>query len=300
MQTPKITFVVASFNYGKFLSSNLDSLCSQWREDLPFYILVVEDGSSDNSVSIVEDYVRRFSFIRAVTHKNHANLGLVESLKLATREVSTEWISFLESDDISNPESVKEMVKAIKEGNSGLIFFDVEPLIEEGANQGWFNAYVPRIRDFMISKGANVKGLAVDKEILLENIIPTFSCVLVKRNLLADCSFNSPVHGWLDWYLWIQIAQRTNVRFIDRKLVRWRIHLDSQNNKKKFFTYLWQYVTFRSSVRRRLSEMAVKNKFSKMLFLSLPVAFPLGIRFLRMVRYAGIRKVLGQIYGRFN
>ena len=298
MPDPKLTVIVASYNYEQYLSQNLRSLINQWQADQQFNVLVVDDGSSDDSLQIAQDFAKKYSFIEVITHEDRQNKGLCASLQLGLRRVTTDWIAFLESDDVSRPGSMEIILKTINQELTNFFFFDIEPIIEKGASADWFNSYVPRIKKVAIKRGMGLSSISMDKEILRENFIPTFSCVVLKKNLLEQCSFNCPVPGWIDWFLWIQVAQQTKVRFINEKLVFWRIHNTSQNNKKNLTQYLIQYRIFRLAVRKRLLEMDVENKFSKISFLSLPVIIPLGIRFFKMARYTGFRKVIKQIYGR--
>ncbi len=300
MSIPCVTFVVASYNYEKYLPQTLESLVEQWEEKEPFEILIVDDGSSDNSLTIANDFSYKYPFIRVVTHNNHRNLGLIATLKLAVNEISSGWIAFLESDDLSKTGAVREIINTIKEGTAGLFFFDIEPLTEKSDSLAWFNSYVPRVRNLMLSRGANKFGINLGCDILWENLIPTFSCAVVKASLLKQCSFDCPVNGWIDWFIWIQVTQKTKVRFIDKKLVQWRLHTDSQNNKKKFWTYIYQYSAFRNSVLQMLRQMDIESKASKIAFLELPSAIPLGMRILKMARYVGIKQVIKQIYRRLT
>lgn len=300
MQTPKVTFIIASYNYHEYLTETLGSLTRQWSFSHPFEIVIVEDGSTDGSLEIAQEFSNTNKFVRLVTHSNHANKGLSASLRLALQHVSTEWVAFLESDDVSKPETVETLLKVLNTTSAGLIFFDIEPLLENGATKGWFDAYVPRIRDCILKKWPDGHCNSMDFEILKENFIPTFSCAVVKKHLLEECSFNCPVAAWIDWFLWAQIIQKTNVLFLNKKLVSWRIHRTSQNHKKNLKKYIKQYKIFRLAVKKRLSEMDVEDKFSKILLLSLPVIIPLGVRFLKMARYLGFRKVIKQIYGRLK
>lgn len=298
MPIPKVTFIIASYNYQEYLPKTLSSLVRQWNPNHAFNILVVDDGSTDNSLEIAQKFSSANDFVKVITHDNHVNKGLSVSLQLALKYVSTEWVAFLESDDVSKPDAVQTIFNVLNNKTLGLFFFDIDPIMESKASRGWFDAYVPRIRDWFLDKAPNGLGTTMDKEILWENFIPTFSCVVVRKNLLEDCSFDCPVPAWIDWFLWIQVAQHTKVSFIDRKLVFWRIHNTSQNNKKNLREYLRHYRIFRQAVKKRLSEMEVENKFCKISFLSLPAIIPLGIRFFKMARYIGFRKVIKQIYGR--
>ena len=66
-----------------------------------------------------------------------------------------------------------------------------------------------------------------------KNYIPTFSCVMIKRSLLNNLSWNAPNVAAIDWWLWAQIAPKTNIFFINEKLTYWRLHKDSYLNKTK-------------------------------------------------------------------
>ena len=95
METPELTFIVTSYNYGNFLNENLDSLCQQWTEKTPFNILVVDDGSIDDSVNIIKSYLNKYNFLSLLTHPGNKNEGLIKSMKLALNAVETPWVAFL-------------------------------------------------------------------------------------------------------------------------------------------------------------------------------------------------------------
>lgn len=69
----------------------------------------------------------------------------------------------------------------------------------------------------------------IGSALLTENKIPTFSCVQVRTDVLRSCSFDSPVPRWLDWWLWIQLAQRPCL-FVPQKSTIWRLHAGSQHH----------------------------------------------------------------------
>ena len=69
----------------------------------------------------------------------------------------------------------------------------------------------------------------IGSALLTENKIPTFSCVQVRTDVLRGCSFDSPVPRWLDWWLWIQLAQRPCL-FVPQKCTIWRLHAGSQHH----------------------------------------------------------------------
>lgn len=299
MKTPELTYIVTSYNYDKFLNENLASLCKQWTEKNPFNVLVVDDGSVDDSINIINSYSKKYNFVSLLTHPGNKNKGLIESMRLAIATVETPWVAFLESDDFSKAGSVERLLKKTGEG-AGIIFCNIEPVGLKNDDSNWFQSYVPRICKKMLDLGANVQPVNLDFLILTENLIPTFSCAAVKTKLLKEADFNSPVPEWIDWYLWIQICQKTKVSFIAEKQVFWRQHSDSLNRKKSIFQYFRKYRLFRKGVRRLLTQSETDHKCYKIAYLYLPSFVPLSIRFFKMSRFSGYRSVFNKLIGRLR
>ena len=299
MKTPELTYIVTSYNYGKYLDENLASLCNQWTKKTPFNVLVVDDGSIDDSINIINSYLNKYNFVSLLTHPGNKNKGLIDSMRLAIAAVETPWVAFLESDDFSKAGSVERLLKKIRE-EAGIIFCNIEPVGLKNNDSNWFESYVPRICEKMLELRANVQPVSLDFLILTENLIPTFSCAAVKTDLLKEANFNSPVPEWIDWFLWIQICQKTKVSFIADKLVFWRQHSDSLNRKKNIFQYVRKYNLFRKEVRRLLAQSETKDKCYKIAYLYLPSFVPLFIRFWRMSKFSGFKSVLNKFIGRLR
>ncbi|MBA3030689.1 MAG: glycosyltransferase family 2 protein [Desulfobacteraceae bacterium] len=103
---PKVTVIVANYNTAQFLESCLDSLCSQTYKD--FEVLVIDDGSTDNSVDIINRYIqhdRRFRLIKL--SRNH---GVTYARHVALPQCKGEYIAILDSDDIALPRRLEKQV----------------------------------------------------------------------------------------------------------------------------------------------------------------------------------------------
>ena len=299
MKTPELTYIVTSYNYDKYLNENLASLCKQWTKTNRFNVLVVDDGSVDDSINIINSYLKKYNFVSLITHPGNKNKGLIESMRLAVAAVETPWVAFLESDDFSRAGSVERLLKKIRE-EAGIIFCNIEPVGLKNNDSNWFQSYVPRICKKMLELRADVQPVSLDFLILTENLIPTFSCAAVRTDFLQEANFNSPVPEWIDWFLWIQICQKTKVSFIADKLVFWRQHSDSLNRKKNIFQYVRKYSLFRREVRRLLVHSEINDKCYKIAYLYLPSFVPLFLRFWRMSRFSGFKSVLNKLIGRLK
>ena len=90
----KISVIIPNFNNARWLPRCLDSVLAQTHGNLE--VLVVDDGSSDDSASVIRDYERKDGRIRGIFQEN----GGVTSARLTGLEAATgEWIAFVDSDD---------------------------------------------------------------------------------------------------------------------------------------------------------------------------------------------------------
>jgi glycosyltransferase involved in cell wall biosynthesis len=90
----KISIIVPVYNAEKYLSQCIDSILSQTFTD--FELLLIDDGSSDNSAAMSDEYARKDSRIQ-VFHKE--NGGVSSARNLGIDKAQGEWITFVDSDD---------------------------------------------------------------------------------------------------------------------------------------------------------------------------------------------------------
>ena len=94
MKSPDISIIVPVYNSGKWLNRCIDSILAQTYAD--FEVLLINDGSTDNSPAICDEYAARDSRIR-VFHK--PNSGVSASRNLGISNSNGEYITFVDSDD---------------------------------------------------------------------------------------------------------------------------------------------------------------------------------------------------------
>ncbi|MGN0347046.1 MAG: glycosyltransferase family 2 protein [Lachnospiraceae bacterium] len=91
--TPEYTFIVPVYNTAPYLSACLDSLLVQNGD---FEILAINDGSTDESPAILEEYKKKDSRIRVISQENQ---GLGEVRNRGINNAKGEWLIFVDSDD---------------------------------------------------------------------------------------------------------------------------------------------------------------------------------------------------------
>src|SRR5947208_8738167 len=102
---PIVSVCIASYNHAHYLPAALDSILSQTLQD--FEVVVVDDGSSDQSLLILQDYAARDRRIRVFTHPGHSNRGIAASWNLAFEQSTGQFLTWIGSDDAIYPENLE-------------------------------------------------------------------------------------------------------------------------------------------------------------------------------------------------
>ena len=298
---PYISVIIPSYNYEEYIEYTICSVLKQTYKN--FQLIIVDDGSNDNSLDIIYRFANIDSRIKVLQHNDKKNHGLPATLLLGINAADGEYIAILEADDLWSPDCLEIRVNTITKGNSGVIFNNIEPLIMNGANTEWFYAYVPRV---MAEHKKQIKedkytNFEMSESFFIENKIPTFSCSMIKKKYLQKCSFDTPIQQWLDRWLWCQLAQMTTFMYIPDKLSFWRLHKDSYNNQTNYksslrvlVSYLKKYFTFHTKLRSCLKNRNIVKKMhlKSTLLLHTPLLFIFLLKFLLCIKYNGFSKTI--------
>lgn len=214
-ENPLISVIVASYNYENYIKETLDSLVNQTYKN--FEVIIVDDGSKDDSVNIIKEYTEKYENFKLYTHDNHENKGLTQTIQLALSKVKGEYIAFLESDDYYHEDYLQEKVKFLNEFKTDIVVNNIELI---GYPDKKKITYVKTCFKYM--RKTNFSNMFLDNALSCH--IPTFSCILIKTDILRRCDFNTYYDAWLDFWLYRQILFDNNVGFLDKKLTYWRIH----------------------------------------------------------------------------
>lgn len=296
---PLVSIIVASYNYAHWLPQALQSALEQQCAD--FELLVVDDGSTDASLAVAQGFAARDGRVRLLSHADGGNHGLPATLALGLAAARGRWTAFLEADDIWSRESLSLRLAAAAQTDAGAIFHDVELWPMPGAATGWFAGYVPRVMAGHARRGRDgQRAFSLCGPMLVENAIPTFSCAMVRTELLRACDWQSPVPRWTDWWLWCQLACRTRFFFLPHKLVRWRLHASSQHHGVHG-SYLRDYARMGRGLARLLGpELTARGRRRWLWYLRLPAPLRLAVRLGRMALYQGLGTSLRQVWSRLR
>jgi glycosyltransferase involved in cell wall biosynthesis len=110
MENPRITVIINNYNYAQFLKQAVDSVLNQ---SYPAHeIILVDDGSTDNSIEVAMSFGDRIKFIP------QQNNGQASTFNTGYYAATGDWIWFLDSDDMLTYDALEEVAKQIRKGVS--------------------------------------------------------------------------------------------------------------------------------------------------------------------------------------
>lgn len=112
----KVSVIVPVYNVEAYLRKCLDSLVEQTLKEIE--IIVVNDGTKDNSLFIMEEYAEKYSNVRIYSKENG---GLSDARNFGLQYVTGEYIGFVDSDDYVEKNMYELLYKKAKEENSDIV-----------------------------------------------------------------------------------------------------------------------------------------------------------------------------------
>jgi glycosyltransferase involved in cell wall biosynthesis len=220
---PLVSVIIPAYNAGRYIAETLDSVLSQSYADLE--VIVVDDGSTDNTRAIVEGYGPRVVYVHQENSGAPArprNVGIARA--------KGRYISFFDSDDVMMPGKLALSVAfAERHPELGLVFTNFVQFTEEGDLPGLHLDRYTNFRSLPKTK-LEENGFRLDPAVAFEslffgNYIGT-SSVLVPANVLKEVGgFDEEVSpgGLEDRDMWFRIARRYPFGFLDIVGHRYRI-----------------------------------------------------------------------------
>lgn len=107
---PSVSVVMTVFNEDKYVSRAIESILNQTLKNFEF--IIVNDASSDKSLSVIRSYMRKDKRIRLIN--NRKNLKLPHSLNLGVSQAKANFIARMDADDIALPKRLQKECRFLK------------------------------------------------------------------------------------------------------------------------------------------------------------------------------------------
>ncbi len=124
MKNVLVSIIMPVYNNEKYLSGAIESVLNQTHKNIE--LLILDDGSTDSSLSIIENYAMHNKNIRLVSRDNK---GVANSIDELLKYVKGDYIARMDGDDYSFPDRIEKQLKYLKENSDvGLVgsFVEVE------------------------------------------------------------------------------------------------------------------------------------------------------------------------------
>lgn len=218
-----VSIITPCYNGEKYVSETIDSVLAQTYKD--WEMIIIDDGSKDNSADIIREYEKKDSRIRLI---QQANGGSAAARNNGIRQAEGQYIALLDADDIWEPEFLAEQIAFMKEKDAVCVYCSYICIDKDGNK---------------ILKPVVCRPEISTKDMMVTNYIGCLSGL-----------YNSEKHGKIylreelksmrdDYAYWLDIVKLENKAYGNPKLLaRYRV-LDNSTtgNKKALIKKQWQF-----------------------------------------------------------
>ncbi len=210
-----VSVVIPAYNAEYYIGDALTSIQQQTLHDVQ--VLVVDDGSTDGTLCEVE----RFADSLDLLILQQGNAGPAAARNAGIRKARGQHCAFLDADDVMLPERLEAQVRLLEtQPDLGLVHTDLMTFDEQGIIHRTRRAF-----------SEPCGGMVVDR-LLLDNFITTSTVMAPREKLLEAGLFGEARRVSEDFELWLNMAARWKVGFIDRPLVQYRHRPGSLSGNK--------------------------------------------------------------------
>ena len=211
--TPKVSVIIPAFNCDSYIHDSITSILTQSFSN--FEVIIIDDGSTDKTNSIINELAISDSRINILRTKN---LGIVSALNLGISKSKGEYIARMDGDDIAHPTRIEHQVSLL----------DSDPnLIACGSNIEKFGAYSD------ITKYP-IDSATCKLTLLFENCFAHPTVMFKKNKLSLNSNIYSEKYMYAeDYYLWSRLVEHGNLKNIRTPLLKYRIHSQQTGSKKR-------------------------------------------------------------------
>ncbi len=227
---PRLSVVVTTYNQAPYIGPALESVFAQTRQ--PDEVIVVDDGSTDETPERIAPYRDRLVYVR------QSNQGIAGSRNTGIRRAQGELLAFLDGDDLWEPEKLAVHVAAASaHPDSGLVVVNGVEFGETGLTR---QSLFPMAIAPLFDGGAETVSVDASRYFLRICLVATTSQVLIPARVLEAVGLSDPALAVVsDWDLYLRIAERYPVTFVDRRLTRWRYHERSASGPESLRELRW-------------------------------------------------------------
>lgn len=238
----KVSIITPNFNGENFLNIYFESLISQNKHIRE--VVIVDNGSTDNSVNIIKDYQKNLDYpLQIILIQNKENLGFAKATNQGIKIAQSELLLFLNNDVELNNNSISSLINCIIKDDfifssaSKMIQFNNRNLIDDAGDEYTLLAYTKKV-----GNGQNINKYTKEREIFSS----CAGAALYKRSLViklgcfdenffaymedVDLAYRAQINGYKNVYCPESIVYHIGSGSSGSKYNEFKIRLSARNN----------------------------------------------------------------------
>jgi glycosyltransferase involved in cell wall biosynthesis len=214
-----VSIVIPVYNTEKFIKECIESALNQTYRQIE--IIVVDDGSTDNSLKIIKKFSDQIKVI------SKSNGGTASALNLGIKEMNGDWFKWLSADDLLYPNAIQDLIDEAKklDDMTNCILYSNYDIID-------YNGKI--LRQFIESNYNSINSFELNT-ILLDHHIGNATTSLIHKSAFERFGmFDENVGFAEDYELWLRfcILHKCRLHLVPKILAKYRIH-ETQLTAKK-------------------------------------------------------------------
>ncbi len=212
MSTPRVSVVMPAYRCAATIGESIRSVQAQTFSD--WELLIVDDGNRDDTPAVIDGFAKADPRIRVL--RLSENRGVANARNVGVRAAATEWIAFLDSDDLWLPEKLARQLALAKETGSPLLYTGAACIDARSEKTG---------RVFKAPASATYRSQLYGNDIVC-------STVLLRRDLLLRHPMErSDLHE--DYLCWLAALEEGFTAYgIPEPLTLYRLSAESKSGNK--------------------------------------------------------------------
>ena len=211
MNKPLVTVVMPAYNSEQHIKKAIDSAFEQ---DVELEVIVINDASTDKTLTVLEEYQQRDNFILI---DNEHNLGVAASRNLGVAKARGDYIAFLDADDWWEPSKITKQLAAMQKHQSVLCSTARELVDSKGVSKGRIIGIKERITYQMM---------------LSQNWL-NCSAVVVRTDVIKEFPMQHD-DSHEDYITWMKILRKyKEATGVDEPLLKYRVSNTGKSGSKR-------------------------------------------------------------------
>ena len=181
-----VSIITPTYNHSKYIKQCIDSVINQTYKN--WEMIIVNDGSTDNTIEVVQEYARDEARIKVIDQLNIGIYRLADTYNRALSESKGKYVAILEGDDFWGKDKLKIQIRGMEEDNSVIVSYAKVNIVGSDSAKVFHTAPVKnkKLEQYYNNKPAG----RIFNVLLFEGFIPALTIIIRKKELLNIGGFH--------------------------------------------------------------------------------------------------------------